>query len=1235
MKYRDLIQFEPIESVIKLRQADDHAQAEHLVSTYVISDRMADVLLHRIIPSLDPNASRENGALFIVGNYGTGKSHLMSAISAVCEHADLTQHLTHPAVAEKMGAIAGHYQVVRQECGSTNMPLRDVILGYLQDGLAEKGVEVSFPSMDEAPNNKDLLAEMMARFHQKYPQQGLLLVIDELLEYLQGRNTRQLIVDLAFLRELGESCGQLHLRFMGGLQESLFDNDRFQFAADSIRRVRDRFEQVRIVREDVAFVVSQRLLSKTAQQKGRVRAHLEGFTALYGSMAERLDEFVALFPIHPAYLEILEQATLIEKRQALNSISQEMRRWLDKEVPADQPGVLSFDAYWRMLKEDPSYRTSPEIREVMEKSQVLEARVEQALKAPYQGAALRIIHALSLHRLTTGALRAPIGMTPAELRDRLCLYIPLPERDAEFLLTSIESTLGNILKAVSGQFISRNAENDQYYLDLDKDIDYDALIDQRADALGTDNDTLDRYYYEALVRALELTDSTYVPGFRIWQRELSWPGRGITRDGYIFLGAIEDRSTAQPERDFYLHFWGMFTNGKPTDAPADTVTFVLKHWDEKFHNALQRYAGAREMANISSGNNKQNYENKASALLEQMNRWLGENLVRAFELRYGAQSWSVTQVLADQRLSLRDLNLRDQIYALASAVLKGYFDRHYPQYPSFPGMQLTLANLPQAANASLRAIAGGPVSRQVQIVMEALGLIRLVDGVYHFTPEDSPYAGHILEQLKALPPNSVLNRSALLGGDSRREREPHFGLEPELLLLAVMTLVRQGEIILNWMGRKLGADDLEEAARLGVEELQRFQSIARPKDLPEQALRALFAALELPEGYIGDPARHEDAVRELGRAVQAELDATLRAEEALRSGLSYARASILNPQETQALRAELGSYHQLLDELARMDNFGRLRNFSLGVGEVRQRMRTRQQVAQVLALRGVLQSLEPTWTYLSQAEISLPLGHAWQSEIDTTRQQQIAWLGDPQERQSSTLAARLKGGLDNLVTAYQQAYVAIHQRARLDFAQDERKQKLTRDARWQQARALASVTLLPEAELLKLQSQINELHSCPSCTASDLKARPTCPNCGLVPRDLDPRAPAPGEVLQSIETGLDALHARWLSTLQAELNKPAVHEDIALLPQPQREQVLALAERGELPARPSQDFIQALNDVLHGLEKVVLNGADLLLALTRPGMPCTRAELQERLSHLLTEQLQGKDPAKVRIQIDW
>ena len=52
MKYRELIEFNPIESVIVLRSADDRKQAEELVSSYVMSDNMADLINAKIISQL-------------------------------------------------------------------------------------------------------------------------------------------------------------------------------------------------------------------------------------------------------------------------------------------------------------------------------------------------------------------------------------------------------------------------------------------------------------------------------------------------------------------------------------------------------------------------------------------------------------------------------------------------------------------------------------------------------------------------------------------------------------------------------------------------------------------------------------------------------------------------------------------------------------------------------------------------------------------------------------------------------------------------------------------------------------------------------------------------------------------------------------------------------------------------------------------------------------------------------
>ena len=48
-------------------------------------------------------------------------------------------------------------------------------------------------------------------------------------------------------------------------------------------------------------------------------AKAEGALTVYGSMNERMDEYVRLFPVHPDYLKTFEQIHFTEKRGALTA----------------------------------------------------------------------------------------------------------------------------------------------------------------------------------------------------------------------------------------------------------------------------------------------------------------------------------------------------------------------------------------------------------------------------------------------------------------------------------------------------------------------------------------------------------------------------------------------------------------------------------------------------------------------------------------------------------------------------------------------------------------------------------------------------------------------------------------------------------------------------------------------------------------------------------------------------
>ena len=173
------------------------------------------------------------------------------------------------------------------------------------------------------------------------------------------------------------------------MQESLFDNPRFQFVADAPSGERS-FEQVRIARDDVAFVVAERILKKDAKQQGLIREHLKQFAPLYGSMNERIEEFVRLFPVHPAYLDTFERVYVAEKREVLKTLSAAIRRIIDLDVPANDTGLIAYNSYWGVLRDNPSFRSDPAIKEVIDRSGVLDARVQQAFTRPqYKPAATR------------------------------------------------------------------------------------------------------------------------------------------------------------------------------------------------------------------------------------------------------------------------------------------------------------------------------------------------------------------------------------------------------------------------------------------------------------------------------------------------------------------------------------------------------------------------------------------------------------------------------------------------------------------------------------------------------------------------------------------------------------------------------------------------------------------------------------------------------------------------------
>ena len=1241
MRYGDLIQFEPIESVIQLLDANRPDEAKKLVSTYVISDDMAERIAKQMIPQLSFDEAVDHKGVLVVGNYGTGKSHLMSVLSLVAEDAAYVPMIRHPKVAEAASAIAGKFKVHRIEI-SSQMSLRDIITQQLEVFLDKHGVSYSFPPADKVINNKAAFEEMMAAFAEVHPNHGVLLVVDEFLEYLRSRKDHDLVLDLSFLREIGEVTKHLRFRFVAGVQEAIFDSSRFQHVADSLRRVKDRFTQILLARQDVSFVVAERLLKKTADQQNKIRAYLTPFAKFYGSMNERMDEYVRLFPVHPDYIGTFERLVFTEKRGALVTLRDQIQAILSEEVPDDRPGLIGYDKFWETVTSNSVLRADPNIGPVLKVSEVLSERVRKAFTRPaYRPMALRIIDGLSVHRLTTGGdIYVPVGPTAEELRDTLCLFQPgiedmggEPEAD---LLSLVQTVLRETLKTVNGQFISKAPDTEQYYLDLKKDVDYDAQIEKRAEALS--DDALDRAYYSAIRQLMERTDeTTYVTGHSIWQYQIEWQDHRVERSGYLFFGAPNDRPTAQPERDFYIYFIQPFEPPRfRDDHKADEVFFRLKGLDEAIKRHLSFYAAAQDLASTASGGAKSIYLDKAKDALRDMSKWLQEKQMTAYEVTYQGKSktlqeWTKGVSLRDKaRLGPEErINFRDVVNVISGLALNNQFAEVAPEYPTFSAL-VTEANRKQLVGNALRALAGGNRTKDAVVILDGL---EMLDGD-RIDPTRSRYAQDVLARLKAKGHGQVLNRGELVSGDADVEyfAPIKFRLEPDLLVTVLGGLVYAGDIVLAITGDKIDSGKITLLAERPLDELKQFKHVEAPKEINVAVLRSLFEMLGLPPGLAQQATQGSDEpVKLLQEEVGKLTRRVLSAATDMSGRLSFWGQPLLREEEIREWRTKLDALKAFSESLAPYNTVGKLKNLRIGSDDISAQKKNLEVLQAVEGMLELVAELGTTASYLSQAEMVLSADHAWVRQAQETRKLVLDKLAADRTAQH---AAEYRQTLAKLKKDYITAYVGLHSKARLGVTEEKTKSALRKDPRLIAMRALAGISLMPTSQLTSFEEKLDKLKSCASLIESELSASPVCPHCGFRPANEQGELLPAANVLKQLDDELDRLLEGWVQTLVDNLEDPIIQSNFELLKDSSRKIVTGFAETKSLPDMVTPEFIAAVQEALSGLEKINVSGADIRQALLQGGSPATPEDLRKRFEAFLNERCKGKDTTKLRFVVE-
>ncbi len=1042
MKYRDLIQFEPINEVVQfdlIKNGTEEDKANYkrsLVSNFVFSETYEKVIIPEICRNLDYTAGYETFGLQIVGNYGTGKSHLMSLFSLVAEDAELLPLVKSDSARQVLSNIAGRYMIIRFELGSTE-ELWNIVCEQIDDTITSWGMNYSI-SADNKGMYRDRLNRLMANFEEAFPGKGLMIVIDEMLSYLKGRATDdRLNRDLAVLQALGQMSNHSKFRMVFGVQELIYNTAQFSFAADMLGHVNDRFRQITITKQDVQFVVQQRMLHKTDAQRQTIQQHLSKFTGFFTDMHAKLEEYTNLYPVHPAFFENFQQIRIGKsQREVMKTLTKKFEALLDKDVPEMQPGLICYDHYWDDLNV-PAMMTEPDVRRVSEIMSTIHQKIDENFigarqkKAPL---AHRIANACAI-KILQDTLEKTNGVSADNLIDDLC-YLDAGCMDREFLMDTISTTAKQIVTATVGQYFEKNDTNQEYHLRIEGGVNYEQKI---KDYIPTMNeDKKDQHFFNFLCEFLPIEVEQYKREFKIYRHRIDWKSHKTMLDGYIFFGNPNERSTAQPELQFYIYFMPLFNKSKMAHGDeADSIYIHVENYSQEFKELLELYAATEEQIASVDSSQKPFYQQFKKRYEEKLKPVFQRDFMQYTDIYYQGEKQAITpQIMTG--------GSKEQIVSnIASTLLEDYFCKQLPNYPKFTLLRtpLTKDNRTGIIKAARQKIANPTQpNRDGEAILAGLGLLQENE----LSTDTSIYAVSVRTLLENKGEGQVLNRDEIVHqfyhdkGWETVWYSNDYQLEADFEFLVLMTMVARGEIEIELPGKSINAVNLKDTIDLPQESFYSFTHVARPKGMNTALVREVFLGVMGKD--LTSQVQNPEIYPQLVSEAKTMAATSVKISSEITNGIYLDNVEILDDMKSTLIRNDLKTLANCCDRIQTFASPTKMRSLpkEWTVEGIRKIFEAKQYISSIKKMQMFVNDFRTRTSYLSQAKRYMT-DEQMKTDVDTALAKIPEIVKDMTDEQK---VSTYKAELDAIINRYADWYLAEYNRLHINALQDADKRKI-------------------------------------------------------------------------------------------------------------------------------------------------------------------------------------------------
>ena len=1223
-----LFNYTEIKDVVDIDTDLKHEDLQReLISSYIISEGLETQIKDFIDNIKKPN----HKAVKIIGNYGSGKSHLIAFLVSIINNPSLRTLVKNKDVRKAAETITRKFYTVQFELQPVNVDLAYFFFRELEKQIKrEYGFDIPKYEDGVTLDIKEHLSNIIQQLKEKDPSKGLLVVVDEVSDFLQAKEEYKIKRDFQFLRVVAQVCQDEDIILAISMQEDIYSSPRLANIAADEARISQRFQNIIIRREAVKKVISQRIVPKSKEQKLKIETELKPFIKKIETVANNQEEYIDLFPFTPDLLDLFHELPYFEKRGIIQFAQSELKHVVSKPFPY----FFTFDRIYDILANNPNNRNLEGVYDLVKVVNIVKEKIVANLERKLHDDAFKIIKGLAVYSLWS---KGENGATAKELAQKLMIIHPNDTFEAHVRVAQIvkkvrEATDSFYLKVVKDD----QTGNDYFKFDPAIDgQDPEERIDNEINAVGGNEDKQEDVVFDQLKEILDLVNYKNIPN--IFEDETTWQSVKSFRKGFIIFNRKGEEVEEVDAADYVIVFQSPFSKKKiPTYAP-NQLNIEIQFGSQENIERIKRIVAIRSLMSKNILTSVM-----AKKLSDSINGYRDPKGITVpgvkYQLTKQIQNYATTSINGDvisikSTLGKEYNNLSEVISELKQKVFDECFNKEYPEHPKYAEI-LSSGNISHSLSQIADETTNGnfrSISQRAKNFLSSLNLINA-----NGDPELN--GNKVVSQIQ-----SIINAKKGKVVDIEKEIVQQFtgkpyGLEPQVVHFFLVVLTALGKITLKGRGGdELDISNIKEKFR----SLNMFENIiyaTKKDDLSYDFAQNLLNALGLNGNMMLQEKHRNDAFAEYKKKV-AEISKDIRDIDLLIQRLQAKSTSYLNVDSVKAKFDEIKAIDWAGLEINNHAKFNTINSYAGKLGDISNLLGEMQNLKD--ALHEYFESTHKGIEYMEQSLAIIENNKTYledkglHEKLETLHDDTKAIVKDFKKFNNLSERFPIKGKISSFKDQYvKDFYYPALSNSIGDKVDWKPLMTFTSDPNFKRAQILASAQCNVAQ---KLDGKVQKWTGLTALRAKDVDVEslydiPFDVNSNFLKQERDYSSIK--DEAAGVTAALNTIADEYEMTLVQEVIKKKDQLELVKLQPEHKKAIEQLIAKEELPADINSGLIASINKLFVDIEVVSLKQQDLVNRVFKKNELVTLSQIQQAFFNLYNELEKDHKGKEVRFKIE-